>query len=158
MPWDQGPGLRCPGARVPGIPSKSRLHYVSWSPETPQKSVSRCDLFLTTVVCFLWIDKTRHTGETCNLPVICRLQICSRYDERLKTKSEESTRLVYTGFLGGTGTPKDKDEVNRRDVCECDGWVCVFEVIGAPSRYVVEVQVDDWKIWKDARKKKILVN
>jgi len=21
----------------------------------------------------------------------------------------------------GTGTPKDKDEVNRRDVCECDG-------------------------------------
>jgi hypothetical protein len=24
-----------------------------------------------------------------------------RCDERLKTKSEESTRLVYTGFLGG---------------------------------------------------------
>jgi hypothetical protein len=22
MPWDQGPGLRCPGALVPGIPSK----------------------------------------------------------------------------------------------------------------------------------------
>ncbi len=21
----------------------------------------------------------------------------------------------------GTGTPKDRDEVNRRDVCECDG-------------------------------------
>jgi hypothetical protein len=21
----------------------------------------------------------------------------------------------------GTGTPKDKDEVNRREVCECDG-------------------------------------
>jgi hypothetical protein len=21
----------------------------------------------------------------------------------------------------GTGTPKDKDDVNRRDVCECDG-------------------------------------
>ena len=33
----------------------------------------------------------------------------------------------------GTGTPKDRDEVNRRDVCECDGWVCVLEVIGAPS-------------------------
>jgi hypothetical protein len=22
---------------------------------------------------------------------------------------------------GGTGTPTDKDKVNRRDVCECDG-------------------------------------
>ena len=22
MPWDHGPGLRCPGALVPGIPSK----------------------------------------------------------------------------------------------------------------------------------------
>jgi hypothetical protein len=21
----------------------------------------------------------------------------------------------------GTGTPKDKDEVNKREVCECDG-------------------------------------
>ncbi len=43
-------------------------------------------------------------------------------DERLKTKSEESTLLTYTGlFARGTGTPKDRDEVNRRDVCECDG-------------------------------------
>jgi hypothetical protein len=33
----------------------------------------------------------------------------------------------------GTGTPKDRDEVKRRDVCECDGRVCVLEVIGAPS-------------------------
>ncbi len=33
----------------------------------------------------------------------------------------------------GTGTPIDRDEVNRRDVCECDGWVCVLYVIGAPS-------------------------
>ncbi len=30
-----------------------------------------------------------------------------RYDERLKTKDE--------------GTPKDRDDVNRRDVCGCDG-------------------------------------
>ena len=108
-----------------------------------------------------------------------------RCDERLETKTEESTRLVYTGLLGklehlkiqtrltdemfvsvmgewdeyplflllidkakgkwgiytshihwvtrGTGTPKDKDEVNRRDDYECDGWVCVLEVIGSPS-------------------------
>jgi hypothetical protein len=32
----------------------------------------------------------------------------------------------------GTGTPKDRDEVNRRDVYECDGWLCVLEVIGDP--------------------------
>ena len=35
-----------------------------------------------------------------------------RYDERLKTKAEESTLLVYT-VAHGTGIPKDKDEVNR---------------------------------------------
>ena len=44
-----------------------------------------------------------------------------RWDERLKTKPEESTRLTYTGLLGELEHPKDKDEVNRRDVCECDG-------------------------------------
>ena len=42
------------------------------------------------------------------------------HDERLKTKTEESTRLGYTGLLGGTGTPEDRDEVNR-EVSECDG-------------------------------------
>jgi hypothetical protein len=34
-----------------------------------------------------------------------------RCDERLQTKPEESTLPAYTGFL----------DVNRRDVCECDG-------------------------------------
>jgi hypothetical protein len=24
-------------------------------------------------------------------------------------------------IVRGTGTPKDKDKVNRREVCECDG-------------------------------------
>ena len=33
----------------------------------------------------------------------------------------------------GTGTPKDKDEVNRPEVSECDGWVCGLEVMGVPS-------------------------
>ncbi len=32
-----------------------------------------------------------------------------------------------------TGTPKGRDEVNRREVCECDGSVCVLEVIDTPS-------------------------
>ncbi len=52
-----------------------------------------------------------------------------RCDERLKTNTEKSTRLSYTVLFGELEhlkiktklTPKDKDEVNRRDVCECDG-------------------------------------
>ena len=29
----------------------------------------------------------------------------------------------------GTGTPKDKDEVNKREVCECDGCDLVVYVV-----------------------------
>jgi hypothetical protein len=41
-----------------------------------------------------------------------------RCDERLKTKPEESTFLSDTGLVGEL---EDKDEVNRREVYECDG-------------------------------------
>ena len=45
---------------------------------------------------------------------------------------------IYTSrihwVVRGNGTPKDRDEVHRREVCEYDGWVCDLEVIGAPSR------------------------
>ncbi len=30
----------------------------------------------------------------------CALEVIGRCDERLKTKSEKSTRLVYTGLIG----------------------------------------------------------
>ncbi len=40
-------------------------------------------------------------------------------DERLNTKSEGSTRLALVAR--GTGTSKDRDEVNKREVCGCDG-------------------------------------
>ena len=30
----------------------------------------------------------------------------------------------------GTDTPKDRDEVNKREVSECDGCVCDLDVIG----------------------------
>ena len=33
----------------------------------------------------------------------------------------------------GTGTPKNRDEVNKREVCECDGWVWDLDTTGAPS-------------------------
>ncbi len=45
-----------------------------------------------------------------------------RCDERLKFSVEES---IFTSPIHwvdrGTGTPKNKDEVNRQDICECDG-------------------------------------
>ena len=44
-----------------------------------------------------------------------------RCDERLKSKVEGSTRLTYTGLIGGLEHPKDRDEVNRREVVECHG-------------------------------------
>ncbi len=36
-------------------------------------------------------------------------------------------------WMDGTGTLKDKDEDNRREVGECDWWVCVLEVIDTPE-------------------------
>ncbi len=36
-----------------------------------------------------------------------------------------------------TGTPKDRDEVNKREVCECDGLVCDLDVMGTPSKLSV---------------------
>ncbi len=40
------------------------------------------------------------------------------------------------GWSCGTGIPKDRDEVNhlRREVCECDGWVCDLDVMDVPSK------------------------
>ena len=44
-----------------------------------------------------------------------------RCDERLKPKGEESKITRIHWVARGTGTPKDRDEVNRREFCECDG-------------------------------------
>jgi hypothetical protein len=46
-------------------------------------------------------------------------------------------RITLTWDLAvgrGTGTPKDKDEVNKREVSECEGWVWDLDAIGTPSR------------------------
>jgi hypothetical protein len=41
-------------------------------------------------------------------------------DYKLKQRNlRASHTLSWVGL--GTGTPKDRDEVNKRDVCECDG-------------------------------------
>jgi hypothetical protein len=49
-------------------------------------------------------------GQSVDQPPISECQC----DERLKTK-------LRHWVVRGTGTPKDKDEVNRREVSECDG-------------------------------------
>jgi hypothetical protein len=35
----------------------------------------------------------------------------------------------------GTDTPKDRDEVNKREVCECDGYTCDIDVIGVTFKF-----------------------
>ena len=37
----------------------------------------------------------------------------------------------------GTGIPKDRDEVNRREVSECDGRVCDLDMMVVPSKLSV---------------------
>jgi hypothetical protein len=44
-----------------------------------------------------------------------------RCNERLKTKAEESTRLIYNGLLGELENLKIKTTLIDREVCECDG-------------------------------------
>ena len=51
--------------------------------------------------------------------------------------SQVSWNRVVHWVARGTGTPKDRDEVNRREGWEWDGWVCELEAIGAPSIFKV---------------------
>jgi hypothetical protein len=56
-------------------------------------------------------------------------------------KTKRWTWGIYTPHIHwvarGTGTPKDRDEFNRREVWEWDGWVCDLEAIGATSIFSV---------------------
>jgi hypothetical protein len=42
-------------------------------------------------------------------------------DYKLKLRNHISYTSRIHSVGRGTGTPKDGDEVNRREVCECDG-------------------------------------
>ena len=46
-------------------------------------------------------------------------------------------------FERGTGTPKDKDEFNKREYCECDGWVCDLDMTGEPSIFKMKRRDED---------------
>ena len=39
----------------------------------------------------------------------------------METYKLRDLRTSHTLVGRGTGTPKDKDEVNKREVCECEG-------------------------------------
>ncbi len=74
--------------------------------------------------CLIWIKKARAKDKT-------YIWVSVRW------KSKNEIWEIYTPHIHwvdrGTGTPKGGDKVNRRDVSECDGWVCVLEVISTPS-------------------------
>jgi hypothetical protein len=63
---------------------------------------------------FIYFESTKRKLKT---KYICG---CGCY-ERLQTKTKEFTRLSYTELVLELEHPKDRDEVNNRDVCECDG-------------------------------------
>jgi hypothetical protein len=102
------------------------------------------------VVCPTWIIPgydSYEGGQTRNPSVIeikwelnRRLIYECLCDERLKDKTEGSTRRVTTHIhrvVRGTGTPKGRDDDNRREVWECDWWVCDLEAIGVSSIFIV---------------------
>ncbi len=66
------------------------------------------------ILSLLWIDKVSATDKTCKWVSVW-------------WKTENWSWGIYTSHthwvVRGTGTPKDTDEVNKREVCECDGWL-----------------------------------
>jgi hypothetical protein len=70
------------------------------------------------------MTRSSHTGvyyESINRELKIRPIHECRCDERLQTKTMEFTLLTYTGLVVELEHPKDKDEVNKREVCECEG-------------------------------------
>ena len=66
-----------------------------------------------------------------------------RFDERQKAKVEGSTRLTYIGWHGELEHLKIETRLivtkldHKREVSECDGWVCDLDVSGASSIFKI---------------------
>ncbi len=75
--------------------------------------------------CLLLIDKVRAKDKT-------YIWVSVRWKTKNKIWGIYTTRIHWVDR--GTGTPKDKDDVNSRDVHECDGWLCVLEMMDTPSK------------------------
>ncbi len=100
------------------------VYYESRNRELKTRPIYEC------LFCSLWTEKARvkdKTNEWESVPWVS-----------MWWKNKNETWGIYTSHIHwvsrGTGTPKDKDDINRRDVCECDGWVCVLEMMGVPSK------------------------
>jgi hypothetical protein len=72
----------------------------------------------------LWIDKARAKDKTYKwVSVWWETEWVSVWWKTKNQRWEIYTSLIHW-VVRETGTPKYKDEVNRREVSECDGWVC----------------------------------
>jgi hypothetical protein len=97
-----------------------------------QKRYLCCHTHLDTSVSRTWTENTRLGCDN-------RWCVC-RYNERLKVKTDGSNVPRIHWLTRGTGTPKDRDEVNRREFWVGDGWVCVTvwsRALGVPSLFKV---------------------
>jgi hypothetical protein len=86
-------------------------------------------LMLSIIIVFL-TDYIVVYYESIKLELKIRCIYECRCDERLQTQTKEFTLLTYTGLVvevyGGTGTPKDRDEVNEREVSFRTYMLCEF--------------------------------
>ncbi len=81
---------------------------------------------------FIGSDFTLNDHSPCRM---CQVHPCTHHNWTLHTSLRWG---IYTSRIHwvtrGTGSPQDKDEVNRREVSECDGWVCDLDVMVTPSK------------------------
>ncbi len=77
------------------------------------------------LLCFHFMGCEKEVSDLIKRPVMRLLDTWSvllESDERLKTKSEKSTSVTYTGLLGELEHLKIKTRlINEMFVCECDG-------------------------------------
>jgi hypothetical protein len=81
--------------------------------------------------------------------VICCLLLSDKAGSKYKTyiwvsvwwKTKNSNWGIYVSHMDwvvwGIGTPNNRDEFNRREFCECDGWVCDLDTTGTPSTFKI---------------------
>jgi hypothetical protein len=111
----------CVQTLSPHIPAWTKVCHTLGKPPTqgPQADgvvVSRCHV----------------TPSVDLLPLFCFLRFYKIW-ELYKTRCVFGLMIYMSRthwVARGTGTPKDRDEVNRQEVCEWDGWVCDFDVTG----------------------------
>ena len=110
----------------------TQLKVIRWGPDSsyPRNTVSYSNTFIPS---FLVDDFVYY--ESMNRELQKRLIYECRCDERLKTKAEESTRLVYTWFLGKL----EHLQIETRLIDEMFASVmgeCVFLKWYAPHQYL----------------------